>query len=68
MLFLASLMKRIVAAVAALLVLSIVSVLEPFIVTLSAPFRSIKLPAIAPDMDRVPLGLMVRVDHEPPEG
>src|SRR5438045_7359381 len=63
----ASLMNRMVVAVAALLVLSIVSVPPPLMVTLSAPLKSIRLPAIAPEIDRVPLGLMVRVDQEPPE-
>ena len=64
----ASAIKRMVVAVAPVLALSIVKVPPPLIVTLSAPLKSIRLPAIVPEIDRVPLGVMVRVDHEPPEG
>jgi len=51
-LFVASAMKRIAVGVAADRVFSIVSellpVFKPLIVTLSAPFKSIRCPAIAP--------------------
>src|SRR5690242_3314726 len=67
-LFFASLMKRMVVAVAFVLVLSIVNVPPPLIETLSAPFKSIRFPAIVPEMVRVPLGVIVSVAQEPPDG
>src|SRR6476660_1457070 len=67
-LFWALLIKRIVVAATFVLVLSIVNVPPPLMVTLSAPLKSIRLPAIAPEIVRVPLGVMVRVDQEPATG
>ena len=64
-LLLASAINRIVAAVVELLLLSIVSVPSPSIVTLLAPFKSIRFVVIAPLMERVPLGLIVRLVHKP---
>src|SRR5437773_9364972 len=57
-LLVASAIKRIVVADAAVLAFSIVSVPKPSIVTLSAPFKSIKFVLIAPLMVRVPLGVI----------
>ena len=58
-LLVASAIKRIVVADAAVLVFSIVSVPKPSIVTLSAPFKSIKFVLIAPLIVRVPLGPII---------
>src|SRR6267143_329937 len=66
----ASLMKRMLDAVAVALVFSMVRSwpANPSIVTLSAPFRSIRAPAIEPLTVRTPLGVMVNDAHELTDG
>ena len=65
-------MKRIVEAVMPVLVLLMMrefpEALRPLIVTLSAPFKSISGVFNEPETVRPPLGVMVRLLQEPPEG
>ena len=65
-------MNRITTAAVPVLVLLISkefgAEFRPSTVTLSAPFKSMRGPAIEPAIVRAPLGVIVRLVHKPPEG